>query len=79
MTASGEYANPSKMTAAHKSIRFGKKIRVKNMKNGRSVVLRVNDRGPFVKGRILDVTKAAAHKLGFVNAGTAKVCFEIIS
>lgn len=77
-TASGEYANPAKMTAAHRSIRFGKKIKVKNMRNGKSVILRVNDRGPFIKGRVLDVTKAAARKLGFVNSGTTRVCFEII-
>lgn len=78
-TASGEYANPAKMTAAHRSIRFGKKIKVKNMSNGKSVVLRVNDRGPFIKGRVLDVTKTAARKLGFVNKGTTRVCFEVIS
>ena len=77
-TASGEYANPAKMTAAHRKLRFGSKIRVKNMRNGRSVVVRINDRGPFIKGRVLDVTKAAARKLGFVNAGTTKVCFQVI-
>lgn len=78
-TASGEYANPAKMTAAHKSLKFGRKIEVRNMRNGKKVVVRINDRGPFVKGRVLDVTKAAAHKLGFVNAGTTRVCFKIIS
>ena len=78
-TASGEYANPNKMTAAHKSLKFGHKIEVKNMRNGKTVVVRINDRGPFVKGRVLDVTRAAAHKLGFVNSGTTKVCFKVIS
>ena len=78
MTASGEYANPEKMTAAHKKLRFGSKIEVTNMRNGRKVVLRVNDRGPFIKGRVLDVTRAAARKLGFKNAGTTKVCFRVI-
>ncbi|MCT4654656.1 MAG: septal ring lytic transglycosylase RlpA family protein [Cohaesibacter sp.] len=77
-TASGEYANPKKMTAAHRSLRFGTKVRVKNMRNGKVVTLRINDRGPFVKGRIIDVTKAAAGRLGFINAGTANVCVEIV-
>ncbi len=77
-TASGEYANPAKMTAAHRSLKFGTKVRVKNMRNGKAVTLRINDRGPFVKGRIIDVTKAAAGKLGFINAGTTKVCLQIV-
>ena len=78
-TASGEYANPAKLTAAHRSLKFGSKIEVKNMRNGKTVTVRVNDRGPFVKGRILDVTRAAAHKLGFINSGTTKVCYKIVS
>jgi rare lipoprotein A len=77
-TASGEYANPAKMTAAHRSLKFGTKVRVKNMRNGKAVTLRINDRGPFVKGRIIDVTKAAAGKLGFINAGTTNVCLQIV-
>lgn len=77
-TASGEYANPAKMTAAHRSLRFGSKVRVKNMRNGKTVTVRINDRGPFVKGRIIDLTKAAAGKLGFINAGTTKVCLQIL-
>lgn len=77
-TASGEFANPAKMTAAHRSLKFGTKVRVKNMRNGKAVTLRINDRGPFVKGRIIDVTKAAAGKLGFINAGTTKVCLQIV-
>lgn len=77
-TASGEMMNPSKMTAAHRNFRFGTRVRVTNRKNGRSVVVRINDRGPFVKGRIIDVSKAAAGKLGFVNAGQASVCVEKI-
>lgn len=78
MTASGEYANPTKMTAAHLKLKFGTRVQVKNMKNGKSVVLRINDRGPFIKGRIIDVTRAAASKLGFKNAGTANVCLTIL-
>lgn len=77
-TASGEMMNPAKLTAAHKSLRFGTKVRVKNRRNGRSVIVRINDRGPFTKGRMIDVSKAAAHKLGFINAGTAKVCIEVL-
>ncbi|SFO46403.1 rare lipoprotein A [Cohaesibacter marisflavi] len=75
-TASGEMANPTKMTAAHRSIRFGQKIEVTNMRNGKKVIVRVNDRGPFIKGRILDVSRQAAKRLGFKNAGTTKVCIR---
>lgn len=73
ITASGERMNPSALTAAHRSLPFGTKVRVKNLRNGRSVVVRINDRGPFAGGRIIDVSKAAAAKLGMINAGTAKV------
>ena len=72
-TASGERANPNAMTAAHRSLPFGTSVQVTNLRNGRSVVVRINDRGPFIRGRIIDVTKAAASKLGFVGAGTARV------
>ena len=78
-TASGEKMNPSAMTAAHRKYRFGTKLLVTNKRNGRSVVVRVNDRGPFVKGRIVDVSKAAASKLGFINAGHTSVCVQQIS
>ena len=77
-TASGEMMNPSAMTAAHRSYRLGTKIRVTNQRNGRSVIVRVNDRGPFVKGRIVDVSKAAASKLGMVRSGHAPVCVQQI-
>ena len=78
-TASGEQMNPAKMTAAHRKYRFGTKLRVTNKRNGRSVIVRVNDRGPFIKGRIIDVSKAAAGKLGFINAGHTSVCVERVS
>lgn len=78
-TASGEMMNPSAMTAAHRSMRFGSKVLVTNKRNGRSVVVRINDRGPFVKGRIIDVSKAAAHKLGFVSSGHTNICIQKIS
>jgi rare lipoprotein A len=64
-TASGARLNPGALTAAHRSYPFGSQIRVTNRHNGRSVVVTVNDRGPFVRGRIVDVTPAAARALGF--------------
>jgi rare lipoprotein A len=64
-TASGERAHPGGFTAAHRSLPFGSKVRVTNHRNGRSVVVRIVDRGPFVRGRIIDVTPAAARELGF--------------
>jgi peptidoglycan lytic transglycosylase len=64
-TASGARLDPRALTAAHRSYPFGSKIRVTNRRNGRSVVVTVNDRGPFVRGRIVDVTPAAARALGF--------------
>lgn len=75
-TASGERMNPAAMTAAHRSLPFGTKVRVVNRRNGKAVVVRINDRGPFVSGRILDLSKAAAEKLGFLRAGHTKVCLE---
>jgi rare lipoprotein A len=64
-TASGERARPDGLTAAHRTLPFGTRVRVTNKSNGRSVVVRINDRGPFVRGRIIDLTPAAAHALGF--------------
>ncbi|MHB0951039.1 MAG: septal ring lytic transglycosylase RlpA family protein [Allorhizobium sp.] len=77
-TASGERMNPSLLTAAHKSLRFGTKLKVTNAKNGKSVVVRINDRGPFIRGRVLDLSKAAAQNIGMIQAGHGKVCYEII-
>lgn len=78
-TASGEKYKGSKMTAAHRSLPFGTKIRVTNLENNESVILEVNDRGPFVDGRVLDVSKAAAEKLGFFNQGIADVKIEVVN
>jgi rare lipoprotein A len=64
-TASGERAQPSGFTAAHRTLPFGTRVRVTNKNNGRSVTVRINDRGPFVRGRVIDLTPAAAHALGF--------------
>ncbi len=74
-TASGETMDPSEMTAAHRSLPFGTILKVVNPTNGRAVVVRINDRGPFIKGRVLDLSLAAAEKLGFRNAGVTKVCY----
>ena len=72
-TASGERFDPDALTAAHRSLAFGTCLRVENAANGRSVRVRVNDRGPFVQGRILDVSFAAARALDFVRQGVARV------
>ena len=77
-TASGERCDPSALTAAHPSLPFGTKVKVENLKNGRTVVVRINDRGPFVGGRVIDLTKAAASRLGFVSAGIAKVRITVL-
>ena len=78
-TASGERMNPSKLTAAHRSMAFGTKLKVTNKHNGKSVIVRINDRGPFIRGRVLDLSKAAAQDIGLLQAGAAKVCYEVIS
>lgn len=74
-TASGEIANPGKLTAAHRTLPFGTRVRVTNKRNHHSVVVRINDRGPFVRGRIIDLTPAAAKVLGFT--GLAPVTVEV--
>src|SRR6185369_9248916 len=77
-TASGEKYKHSKLTAAHKSLPFGTKVRVTNMANSQTVEVVVNDRGPYVDGRIIDLSKSAAEKLGFINLGLAEVKIEVI-
>jgi rare lipoprotein A len=77
-TASGERMNPTAMTAAHRSLPFGTKVRVTNKRNGKAVVVRINDRGPFVKGRVIDVSKAAARELGLIGSGHAAVCMAAV-
>ena len=72
-TASGEKYNQNKLTAAHRTLPFGTKVKVVNISNGRSVNVTINDRGPFAPGRIIDVSKKAARKLGMVDAGVASV------
>jgi rare lipoprotein A len=75
-TASGERVHPTGLTAAHRSLPFGTKVRVINRRNGHSVVVRINDRGPFVRGRVIDVTPAAARSLGF--SGLAPVALNVV-
>jgi len=75
-TANGERTQSSALTAAHKSLPFGTKVRVTNHRNGRSVVVRINDRGPFVRGRVIDLTPAGARSLGF--SGLAPVTLEVV-
>ena len=77
-TASGEKYKHSKLTAAHKSLPFGTKVRVTNLANNESVEVVINDRGPYVDGRIIDLSKSAAEKLGFINLGLGEVKVEIL-
>lgn len=78
-TASGERMDPSKLTAAHPKLRFGTKVEVVNPRNGKSVTVRINDRGPFIKGRVIDLSKAAAGRIGIIRSGVAKVCYRVVS
>ena len=75
-TANGEHARKSDFSAAHRTLPFGTIVRVTNKRNGRSVLVRINDRGPFVRGRVIDLTAAGAHMLGF--DGLAHVSLEIV-
>jgi rare lipoprotein A len=77
-TASGEKYKHSKLTAAHKSLPFGTKVRLTNTANNQSVDVVINDRGPYVEDRIVDVSKSAAEQLGFINQGLAEVKLEVI-
>lgn len=72
-TANGEKFKQRKLTAAHKTLPFGTRVKVVNLKNGKSVKVRINDRGPFVEGRVIDLSKKAARKLGMVADGVVQV------
>jgi rare lipoprotein A len=78
MTANGEVFDPGKPTAAHKLLPLPTHVRVTNLENNRSIIVRVNDRGPFVKGRIIDLSASAARQLGFYRQGTARVRVETV-
>jgi len=77
-TANGEKYDPAELTAASRTLPFGTRLRVTNVANGRSVVVRINDRGPFVAGRVVDVSYSAAETLGMVGRGTAKVKLDVV-
>jgi rare lipoprotein A len=78
VTASGEIFNQALYTAAHKTLPFGTMLKVTRISNGKSVVVRVNDRGPFVEGRIIDLSLAAAKEIGLVIDGVAEVTIEVL-
>lgn len=77
-TASGEVYDKNELTAAHKSLPFGTKVKVTNIRNGKSVVVEINDRGPFVKSRVLDLSQAAFSEIGHTNSGVMHVEYEIL-
>lgn len=77
-TASGEKYSHGKMTAAHRSYKFGTKVKVTNLKNGKSVIVRINDRGPFSKGRVIDLSKGAAQKINMIKSGVVPVSIQIV-
>jgi len=77
-TANGERYNMESMTAAHKTLPFGTLVKVRNERNGQECVVRINNRGPFIRGRILDVSKAAARQLGMVSSGVAKISMQVV-
>lgn len=75
---SGEKFDANEMTAAHPSLPFGTRLRVTNVANGRSVTVRINDRGPFVAGRSVDISYSAAKRMGFVERGVTKVRMDVV-
>ncbi|MEO0591645.1 MAG: septal ring lytic transglycosylase RlpA family protein [Pseudomonadota bacterium] len=79
LTANGERFDMNAMTAAHKTLPFGTRVRVTNRANGRSVTVRINDRGPFIRGREIDLSRGAAEKIGMIRAGHARVQLDIVS
>jgi rare lipoprotein A len=77
-TASGERFDPGAMTAAHRTLAFNTRVAVTNLANGKEVVVRINDRGPWGKGRIIDISHAAARQIGMDRSGTARVKLELL-
>ena len=78
-TASGERFDPDQLTGAHRSRPFGSMVRVTNVSNGDSVVVRINDRGPFSRGRVIDISHAAAREIGMHRSGTARVKLALLN
>jgi len=79
LTANGERFNMNAMTAAHKTLPFGSRVRVTNPRNGRSVIVRINDRGPFIAGREIDLSRGAAERIGMIRSGHAPVELELLN
>jgi rare lipoprotein A len=77
-TANGERFDPTQMTCAHRTFPFDTRLRVTNLANGKTVIVRVNDRGPFTKKRLIDLSEAAARELGMLTSGTARVRIEVV-
>jgi rare lipoprotein A len=79
LTANGEHFMPMGLTAAHRKLPFGTMLKVTNLRNGKSVIVRVNDRGPFIRGRILDLSLGAAKVIGLNRSGVAKISFVVVN
>jgi rare lipoprotein A len=79
VTATGERYNPHGMTAAHRTLAFGSKVRVINLRTGKSAIVTINDRGPFIRGRIIDLSQAAAEATGIKSSGVGNVRIEVLS
>jgi rare lipoprotein A len=78
-TANGEKFNPHGLTAAHRKLKFGTKVRVTNVRTGKSVVVRINDRGPFIRGRVIDLSLGAAKVIGLTKTGVAKISYTVLN
>jgi rare lipoprotein A len=78
-TANGERFNPHGLTAAHRKLKFGTKVRVTNVRTGKSVVVRINDRGPFIRGRVIDLSLGAAKVIGLTKTGVAKISYTVLN
>jgi rare lipoprotein A len=78
LTANGERFNPHGLTAAHRKLKFGTRVKVTNMRNGKSVVVRINDRGPFIRGRVIDLSLGAAKAIGLTKTGVGRVKYTVM-
>jgi rare lipoprotein A len=79
VTANGERFNPHGFTAAHRKLKFGTKVRVTNVRTGKSVVVRINDRGPFIRGRVIDLSLGAAKVIGLTKSGVARISYTVLN